>query len=49
MNAIDRVLEVGQKTQWDTSEITKEAEKIFYEDVELWPEYGFDWITTYKT
>jgi len=35
MNAIDRVLEVGQKTQWDTLEITKEAENIFEEDVEL--------------
>ena len=29
MNAIDRILEVGQKSQWTPTEITKEAENIF--------------------
>ena len=35
MNAIDRILEVGQKSQWSPTEITKEAENIFNEDLEL--------------
>ena len=35
MNAIDRVLEIGNRSQWNILEIIKEAENIFEEDVTL--------------